>query len=347
MKPIMILPAYKPDDLMLDMLKELKSSGFTDLVIVDDGSGEEYLPVFEKAKKAFGATVLSHAINLGKGRAIKTAFNHILDNYPGRGAIICDADGQHPVESVLAVAEAMEKYPGCFIMAVRNFFKVKVPLPNLLGNTITRITFFLLCGIWFSDTQCGLRGYPPGIMKAFLSVKGERYEYENTTLLAMRARRIETYEVPMNAVYIRGNASSHFDKLWDSARIYQSLLSFARIPILASTVCIVLFYILLLALPLAAPLCAIVSAGSACLAGWLFQVLVVRNKWLGMTAALLISAAFAGAMALLHGLAGINPSGSFWIASVPFAFISYTTLMLLRYRGRPKLHKPYKKHCKG
>ena len=85
--------------------------------MVDDGSGNEYRNLFEQAKQ-LGAIVLTHAVNLGKGRALKTAFNEVLNRYPEAiGAITADSDGQHTPACIQKCMEAMEKEPEKLIWA--------------------------------------------------------------------------------------------------------------------------------------------------------------------------------------------------------------------------------------
>ena len=57
---------------LIRLLQTLQESGIERIVVVDDGSGNEYRNLFEQAKQ-LGAIVLTHAVNLGKGRALKTA----------------------------------------------------------------------------------------------------------------------------------------------------------------------------------------------------------------------------------------------------------------------------------
>ena len=44
-----------------------------DLLVIDDGSGEEFAPIFAKAAQMPGVTLLRHSVNRGKGAALKTA----------------------------------------------------------------------------------------------------------------------------------------------------------------------------------------------------------------------------------------------------------------------------------
>ena len=45
-----LIPAYKPDHLMIELLANLKREGF-DIVVINDGSGKEYDSIFKEAKQ--------------------------------------------------------------------------------------------------------------------------------------------------------------------------------------------------------------------------------------------------------------------------------------------------------
>ena len=74
-----IIPSLNPDQRMIDLISKSKNAGFQLILIVNDGSSRKYAEFYDKAANDFGCKVLEHAINLGKGRALKTAFNY---HYP-------------------------------------------------------------------------------------------------------------------------------------------------------------------------------------------------------------------------------------------------------------------------
>ena len=74
-----LIPAYKPDGRLVTLTEKLISAKFP-VLLVDDGGGETYAWIFEKCR-ALGATVETHAVNMGKGRALKTGINRAL--HPG------------------------------------------------------------------------------------------------------------------------------------------------------------------------------------------------------------------------------------------------------------------------
>lgn len=184
-----IIPAYEPDEKMIRLLQTLQESGIERIVVVDDGSGNEYRNLFEQAKQ-LGAIVLTHAVNLGKGRALKTAFNEVLNRYPEAiGAITADSDGQHTPACIQKCMEAMEKEPEKLILGCRNFDQDNVPAKSEWGNKITRQVLKYLCGVAVSDTQTGLRGIPAAFMRHLMNVKGERFEFETYMLLEAGEQR--------------------------------------------------------------------------------------------------------------------------------------------------------------
>ena len=186
MTPI-VIPAYEPDERLLQLLETLRTADLAPVVIVDDGSGSKYKEIFERAQayvQASGGAVLTHEVNRGKGRALKTAFGYILKEYPEAvGCVTADSDGQHSAECIEKVKDALEAQPDKLILGVRRFDTENVPLRSRLGNGITERIFAYVSGLHVSDTQTGLRGIPRAFMKELLDVPGERFEFETQMLL--------------------------------------------------------------------------------------------------------------------------------------------------------------------
>ncbi len=216
-----IIPSYEPDEKLPDLLEKLRQAGFQNIVIVDDGSGESYARWFREAEKNYGCIVLRHAVNQGKGRALKTAFDYCLREFEDMpGAVSADSDGQHSPECILSCVDALLAHPDCLILGCRCFEGEDVPARSEFGNKCTRIVMKYLTGITVSDTQTGLRGIPAAFMRQLLTVKGERFEFETNMLLETKSRKISIVEVPIRTIYIEENKTSHFNPIKDSVRIY-------------------------------------------------------------------------------------------------------------------------------
>jgi putative flippase GtrA len=113
---------------------------------------------------------------------------------------------------------------GHVILGCRDFSLDHVPARSRFGNNLTCGVFKVFCGMKISDTQTGLRAIPRAAVKAFCSVKGDRFEYETNMLLSMKEQNIPYGEVKIRTVYIEENKSSHFRAVRDSVRIYALIL---------------------------------------------------------------------------------------------------------------------------
>lgn len=96
--------------------------------------------------------------------------------------------------------------------------------------------FRLAAGWPLSDTQTGLRGIPSGLLTWVRDQPGERFAFEQNVLLRCRRDGVATREIPIETVYLDGNASSHFRPVVDSLRIMLPLLLFAGSSLLAFAV---------------------------------------------------------------------------------------------------------------
>ncbi len=231
-RPVVLIPAYKPDTRLPQLVEQLRAKDF-DVLVVDDGGGDVFLPIFERCA-ALGAPVVRHAVNLGKGRALKTGLNEILLRWPRNGGVItADADGQHTPEDIQKVAEALRDHKGKLIVGGRAFTG-DVPWKSRAGNAITRVVYRLATGIRIYDTQTGLRGIPPEEVGWMISLPGERYEFEMNMLLKLREQRLPALEVPIQTVYIDDNSGSHFNPLRDAARIYGVILRYVASALLSA-----------------------------------------------------------------------------------------------------------------
>ena len=218
-----IIPSLNPDKRLEDVVNGLIEKGFTDIILVDDGSApenKEYFPQNEYVTK------LVHEVNRGKGAALKTAIEYVLNSRPDCiGVVTCDGDGQHTAEDTLRVAEEMKSTDN-FILGVRDFSLDNVPTRSRVGNRLSSFALYLCAGSYISDTQTGLRGIPKKLLEKMLKVSGERFEYETNVLLELRSMGAEYREVKIETVYLDENKSSHFRPFHDTVRILALMLKY-------------------------------------------------------------------------------------------------------------------------
>ena len=242
-----VIPAYQPSARLVDLAKYFCGCGYM-VIIVDDGSGAAYSPIWKAISDE--TIIIHHPKNRGKGAALKSAFELIFHGMPEINCILTvDADGQHLPSDVDRVALASWEHPGALILGTRKFSGY-VPLRSKLGNSITCFVFSRVSKTKLQDTQTGLRAFDRWLFPHVLKIKGERYEYEMNALLYCAERGIPIVEVPIQTIYLdRSNSCSHFNGIFDSIRIYSQIIKFASASLFSFFADYLLFLILSALLP--------------------------------------------------------------------------------------------------
>jgi glycosyltransferase involved in cell wall biosynthesis len=241
---IVLVPAYEPDEKLVRLVQDLRSvEDRVHVLVVNDGSGPGYDPIFAKVA-ALGCTVIGHHPNRGKGYALKRGFAFAAKHHPGHDVVCADCDGQHSVVDILRVARTVEAERSTIILGSRRFTG-RVPFASRFGNSATRVAFARSTGHRLYDTQTGLRGYPASMLPWLQTVEGDRFEYELDLLLHAERDGIAIEELPIETIYLEGNASSHFRPLVDSARVYAPLVKFSLSSLGAFVLDAVMLFVLL------------------------------------------------------------------------------------------------------
>jgi glycosyltransferase involved in cell wall biosynthesis len=163
-------------------------------LVVDDGSSDGTGEV----ATAHGARVITHAINLGKGAAMKTGCAAGL----AAGCdvlVMMDADGQHRPSDLPAIVGPILSGQADLVLSRRPFNR-EMPATSRLGNWgLTRL-FTLMFGASFGDTQSGLRAFTS---EAYQHVDWLATDYAVETEMLVRAARakLRTVEVDIDTIY--------------------------------------------------------------------------------------------------------------------------------------------------
>ncbi len=283
-KNVIIIPALNPPDRFTGYVLDLIAHGFERILLIDDGSDADHRPLFDSLARQKQVTVLRHAVNLGKGRALKDAFNYALVSWPEdyAGVITADSDGQHTVEDVTKISEALDKNENTLLLGTRDFSGPSVPFKSRNGNKITSVVFRLLYGQDLRDTQTGLRGIPRALLGPYMTLDGERFEYEMNMLIYNARYGAPPEQIFIQTVYFDSNSETHFRPFADSFKIYRLILGSFFKYILASLSSALLdlgvFHLAMLALGRMRDAAAIVTATVAArVISSLYNFIVNRN----------------------------------------------------------------------
>jgi glycosyltransferase involved in cell wall biosynthesis len=223
---VVIIPAYNPSFVLIEILQALAVRGIGAIVLIDDGSAPEYRDLFSCAAALPQVRLLRHEINRGKGAALKTGIRFVLEHFPSlAGIVTADADGQHNPDDILRIITSLQSNEATLVMGARRF-EAGIPLRSLIGNVLTRHVVNVLLGRRLADTQTGLRGIPASMLPRLLELQSNRYEFELEMLLLAHELLVPILEEPIRTIYEKGNQCSHFRPLVDSLKIYTVLLRF-------------------------------------------------------------------------------------------------------------------------
>lgn len=260
-----LIPAYQPSNTLISLVDKLLSQADYPIVIINDGSDPSCQPVFQTLEQRPRVQVIAHAVNLGKGQALKTGFNHCLTHFTEDfvGVVTADADGQHLPSDIINLANQLKSNPQTLWIGSRAFDQ-NVPWKSQLGNTMTRHIFRLLIGKMVYDTQSGLRGVPAHFMRKLLKVPATGYEFELDMLVSAAQNKLPIQEHRIQTVYIANNQSSHFHPLLDSLRVYFVFVRFCALSLLTALLDFIVFTIAFFVAPsiLSSIIIARVVAGS-------------------------------------------------------------------------------------
>lgn len=217
-----IVPSLNPNANTIKFINDLIEVGFDKIIVINDGSDNKYDKYFDEIQNKEECFIVKHNINQGKGRSIKTGMNYFLNNFSDYdGVVTADSDGQHTALDTFNIAQNIYEHQDSLILGTRNFDYSRVPFKSKFGNKCTTFIMKMLYGKKINDTQTGLRGIPTLLIPDFLSISGERYDYEINVLIAAIREKIKIVEVEIETIYEENNIGSHFNPITDSLKIYK------------------------------------------------------------------------------------------------------------------------------
>ena len=213
-KTRVVIPAYNASDAVGNVVRAVRSEGFEDVVVLDDGSTDH---TAQTAKDA-GARVVSHRANRGKGAAIQSGLALCRDD--GIDAMLTlDADGQHKATDLRVLLNAAPDDPNALVLGIRDLVRAGAPRANRMSNRISDFFISRFAGMPLGDTQCGLRRYPVRETLA-LGLRGSGYEMEAEVILRAARAGIRIVQVPIDVHYPpERDRKSHFRTRRDVPRI--------------------------------------------------------------------------------------------------------------------------------
>ncbi|MFA6550896.1 MAG: glycosyltransferase family 2 protein [Candidatus Gracilibacteria bacterium] len=195
MKTFIVIPAYNEAKTVSRAVHDLKTHGYRNIIVVDDGSSDK---TFEEAERG-GAIAIKHVINCGVGAATQTGIDFALKN--GADAIVTfDADCQHFANDIENLIEPILKRKYDVVIGSRFLNKQKVPFGRKMFNKIGNILTYLISGIYSTDSQSGIKVFSREAAKK-IRITANRFEYCSEVFREINCARLSFIEVPVKVSY--------------------------------------------------------------------------------------------------------------------------------------------------
>jgi glycosyltransferase involved in cell wall biosynthesis len=210
-KIAVLIPAYNASKTLSELTERLKNlSKPKDIIVVNDGSSDETAKFAEKS----GVTLINHEINKGKGEALTTGFEYVVEN--GYDCVVTiDADLQHrPEDLELFMKRLSDRFPD-LIIGTRDFSFRNMPFDRVLTNFVSSVILTLLSGQIIRDSQSGYRLISCQILKN-VKLKCRKYDLESEILIKAGRKGFKIAEVPIATVY--EGSKSFINPFVDTAR---------------------------------------------------------------------------------------------------------------------------------
>ena len=212
-KVSIIIPAMNEAHALDGLLPDLVSRYPTfEIIVVDDGSSDSTVLICRK----HGVRVLSHAMNMGNGAAIKSGAR----NAKGDILVFMDADGQHDPADI---PHLLEKFSQNYEMVVgARDFNTHASFARKWANGFYNKLASLMTGFPIQDLTSGFRAARARHFKKFLYLLPNGFSYPTTSTMAFFRSGFPVAYVPIRAKQRQGK--SHINLVQDGIKFLLIIL---------------------------------------------------------------------------------------------------------------------------
>ncbi|RKY36261.1 MAG: hypothetical protein DRP78_04080 [Candidatus Omnitrophota bacterium] len=215
-----VLPVHNEEMYILNLINSLQSFN-ADIIVVDDGSFDNTANLLKKTN----AIILTLSKNFGKGRALRTAFNYVLQ-HSYEWVITMDSDGQHLPQDITLFIECAHKLDADIVIGNRMHSLKTMPLIRKFANISTSKIISFLIGYNIADTQCGFRLISRKVIEK-INLSTSNYETESEILFQAALHNFYIKSVPIKTIYTKQKSkiSPFIDTIRFCRLIYKTFYS--------------------------------------------------------------------------------------------------------------------------
>lgn len=213
-----LIPAYNAEKTIASLVVEVLKI-IPNVIVVDDASSDRTFEVLREVN----CDVITHAENKGKGGALRTGFQRVLElNFDW--VVIMDADGQHLPEDLSKFIQEIDKGECSFINGTRLHNPGGMPFIRFWTNRVMSKLISLILKISISDAQCGFKAFKTDLIRRgnFIS---QHFEIEDELIFEAVRLNLPIGHVDVATVY--NDEESYINPLIDTFRFFSFLFRYS------------------------------------------------------------------------------------------------------------------------
>ena len=208
-----VIAAYNEEKNISSVVKGLQKAGYSNIIVVDDGSKDNTFAVAEKT----GATVLQHSINRGQGASLKTGIDYAV--LQGADIIVTfDADGQHRVEDLPAMIKPVAEGKVDITVGSRFLKKTKVPLLRKLLLKGSVLVVWIFYRMKMTDAHNGFRAMSRKAAEK-IDITCDRMAHASEIVEEIRKKNLNYREIPVTILYTEETLKRGHGSYFGAAKI--------------------------------------------------------------------------------------------------------------------------------
>lgn len=182
-----VIPAYNEAEGIGATIDGLKSQGFAEILVVDDGSRDQTADIAASR----GARVIRHPYNKGNGAAVKTGIREARSEV----ILLLDADTQHDPREAMKLLEPI----GTYDMAIGARSLKDQSFLRAAGNAVFTALATWLTGRAIPDLTSGFRAARTEALREVIHLLPNGFSYPTTSCLALLKSGRNVLFVPISA----------------------------------------------------------------------------------------------------------------------------------------------------
>ncbi|MCX5679932.1 MAG: glycosyltransferase family 2 protein [Candidatus Omnitrophica bacterium] len=214
--PCILIPSYNEERTIGEIVRKLKERKFT-IYVVDDGSSDA---TALKASEE-GAVVIKNGTNMGKGAAMRTGFDKILEEGKFDSVIVMDGDDQHDVDDIANLIKKAHESGADLVLGNRMRDTSRMPIVRIATNRFMSWLLSVMTGRDIPDTQCGFRLIKTGLLRK-ISLRSSNYDIDSEMILKAAKAGFKIDSAPVKTVY--KDEKSNINPFVDTLRFMRLLI---------------------------------------------------------------------------------------------------------------------------